>query len=213
MISGDNPPKYCRWCGTRMPAPGMHEGSFKSETDCELEAVKSKLEAVTKERDELCAPYKPGDPYLADIRARMHAAAADLRETREKLKASESRLATTELMLAQRNEQIAARIRELAAAAKGCNDCESRLRNTEEILEQFKFQRQSDKDRIEWFIAQLDIEQNETKKAQSRLDKALEYAVHSSGCLEWPSNAGDEDQRCTCGLDSLRIVERQEIKS
>jgi hypothetical protein len=124
-----------------------------------------------------------------------------------------SRLATTELMLAQRNEQIAARIRELAAAAKGCNDCESRLRNTEEILEQFKFQRQSDKDRIEWFIAQLDIEQNETKKAQSRLDKALEYAVHSSGCLEWPSNAGDEDQRCTCGLDSLRIVERQEIKS
>jgi hypothetical protein len=75
MISGDNPPKYCRWCGVRMPAPGMHEGSFKSETDCELEAVKSKL-------------------------------------------------ATTELMLAQRNEQIAARIRELAAAEQGWNKCD-----------------------------------------------------------------------------------------
>jgi hypothetical protein len=52
----------------------------------------SKLAACELERDELMAPYKPGDPYLADIRARMHAAAADLRETREKLKTSETRL-------------------------------------------------------------------------------------------------------------------------
>jgi predicted RNA-binding Zn ribbon-like protein len=51
MISGDNPPKYCRWCGTRMPAPGMHEGSFKSETDCELEAVKSKLDEQVRLRE------------------------------------------------------------------------------------------------------------------------------------------------------------------
>jgi predicted nucleic acid-binding Zn-ribbon protein len=58
MISGDNPPKYCRWCGTRMPAPGMHEGSFKSETDCELEAVKSKLattELMLAQRNEQIA--------------------------------------------------------------------------------------------------------------------------------------------------------------
>jgi hypothetical protein len=51
MISGDNPPKYCRWCGVRMPAPGMHEGSFKSETDCELEAVKSKLDEQVRLRE------------------------------------------------------------------------------------------------------------------------------------------------------------------
>jgi chromosome segregation ATPase len=162
MISGDNPPKYCRWCGTRMPAPGMHEGSFKSETDCELEAVKSKLDEQVRLRE---------------------MAESFLRTAIEINEKNTSRLATTELMLAQRNEQIAARIRELAAAAKGCNDCESRLRNTEEILEQFKFQRQSDKDRIEWFIAQLDIEQNETKKAQSRLSSVLETASQGLGHL------------------------------
>jgi hypothetical protein len=140
MISGDNPPKYCRWCGVRMPAPGMHEGSFKSETDCELEAVKSKL-------------------------------------------------ATTELMLAQRNEQIAARIRELAAAEQGWNKCDDA------------------------WEAEVKGMEAENAALQSRLDAALEHLqkgvamldhfarigyVHNEKTLDWAREA-----------NNLSAVERQ----
>lgn len=72
----DNPTVYCRFCGTRMPAPGMHEGTWKSETDCELEQVKSKLDTIRlKCLDELkhkgLSPFEEGRMDFADLIWRM----------------------------------------------------------------------------------------------------------------------------------------------